>query len=85
MSSYAVDTARSRGCAFSMRGALLSSKSVRASNASPRSSGLSRNREKKKGARLRKVSDERADEIEAETDRRIIAKILMSSRTPPKT
>jgi len=31
MSSYAVDTARSRGCAFSMRGALLSSKSIRVS------------------------------------------------------
>lgn len=35
MSSYAVDIVRSRGCAFSMRGALLSSKSICASPLCP--------------------------------------------------
>lgn len=35
MSSYAVDIVPSRGCAFSMRGALLSSKSICASPLSP--------------------------------------------------
>lgn len=86
MSSYAVDTARSRGCAFSMRGTLLSSKSIRASMLPCGPSACRENREKKGGVRLRNVRDEGwfgRNRARGETDGRAIAK--MRSHTSETT